>query len=69
MLQYPNDRHNGYVLLHDGDGNLMVPEFVREKDDALAYCRAFMWFARAIDKDTDLCQPDSAAGDSLITSA
>lgn len=50
MLKYPNDRYDGYVQLIDGSGNCFVPEFTRERDDALAYCKAYMEFARRIDR-------------------
>jgi hypothetical protein len=57
MLQYPNDRHNGYVLLtNDGKGNMYVPEFTRcqkrgsVEGNAMEYAGAFLVLARRLDK-------------------
>jgi len=46
-LKYPNDRHNGYVLLTDGNGNLYVPDM---DDSPLKYAGAFLVLASRINR-------------------
>jgi hypothetical protein len=51
-LQYPNDRHNGFVQLTDGTGNLYVPDFISSYDcgndvgNAMKYAGAFLVLAQ-----------------------
>lgn len=51
MLKYPDDRFDGYVVLVDGNGDMFVPDFVKNYEpdtdagNAIRYCRAFLTLA------------------------
>lgn len=47
-LPYPQDRWNGYVLLHYGNGMPYVPEMPRGGHTSLGWCQAVMEFMRRI---------------------
>lgn len=54
MLKHPNDRHDGHVVLSDGNGELFVTEFNRLSEnhaltDALRYCRSFLILSRRLE--------------------
>lgn len=47
-LLYPQDRWNGYVLLHDGNGTPYIPEMPCGGHTQIGWCQAVMIFMRRI---------------------
>jgi hypothetical protein len=53
-LKYPDDRHNGFVLLTDGNGTPYIPDFTSGYDfgsktaNALKYAGAFLKLAKKL---------------------
>lgn len=61
MLQYTNDRFNGYVLLTDGNGQSYIPDWDLNRDnsdrgskegDAMKYAGAFLQLSKRLKNET-----------------